>query len=122
MSLHVKLGGGLVSKATKVSFFASGPFPTCYQMSWSSTTKASKSRSSRAATGATNVRKSNPSAPAGRFQPKQQTDGASNKLLRSSFFFFSLMFKLFYCVLINLNQLLEVRRIPIFSGSLQEFA
>lgn len=81
MSLHVKLGGGLVSKATRVSVFASSPFPTCYQMSWSSTTKASKSSSSRAATGATNVRKSNPSAPAGRFEPKLQAAGASHKLL-----------------------------------------
>ena len=63
----VKLGGGPVSKATGVSFFASGPFPTCYQMSWSSTAEASKSSSPGAATGAANVRKPNTAAPAGRF-------------------------------------------------------
>lgn len=66
----VKVGGGPVSKATGVSFFASGPFPTCYQMSRSSTAEASKSSSLRAATGATNVRKLNTAARAGRFQLK----------------------------------------------------
>lgn len=64
----VKVGGGPVSKATGVSFFASGPFPTCYQMSRSSTAEASKSSSLTAATGATNVRKLNTAARAGRFQ------------------------------------------------------
>lgn len=76
----VKLGGGPVSKATRVSFFASGPFPTCYQMSWSSTAEASKSSSLGAATGAANVRKPNTAARAGRFQLKLQTDGESDKL------------------------------------------
>lgn len=76
----VKLGGGPVSKATEVSFFASGPFPTCYQMSWSSTAEASKSSRLRAATGATNVRKPNPAARAGRFSLRLQTDGELDKL------------------------------------------
>ena len=66
----VKVGGGPVSKATGVSFFASGPFPTCYQMSRSSTAEASKSSSLGAATGAANVRKPNTAARAGRFQLK----------------------------------------------------
>lgn len=64
----VAVGGGPVSKATGVSFFASSPFPTCYQMSQSSTAEASKSSSLRAATGATNVKKFNTTARAGRFQ------------------------------------------------------
>lgn len=68
------LGGGPVSKATGVSFFASGPFPTCYQMSWSSTAEASKSSSLGAATGAANVRKPNTTAPAGRFHLRLQRD------------------------------------------------
>lgn len=73
-------GGGAVSKETKVSFFASGPFPTCYQMSWSSSGGASKSSRLRAATGATNVRKPNPAARAGRFSPRPQTDGELDNL------------------------------------------
>lgn len=72
--------GGAVSKETKVSFFASGPFPTCYQMSWSSSSGASKSSRLRAATGATNVRKPNPAARAGRFSPRPQTDGELDNL------------------------------------------
>ncbi len=75
----VKVGGGPVSKATGVSFFASGPFPTCYQMSRSSTAEASKSSSLGAATGAANVRKPNTAARAGRFQLKP-TDGETDKL------------------------------------------
>lgn len=66
----VKVGGGPVSKTTGVSFFASGPFPTCYQMSRSSAAEASKSSSLGAATGAANVRKPNTAARAGRFQLK----------------------------------------------------
>lgn len=80
---HVlKVGGGPVSKATGVSFFASGPFPTCYQMSRSSTAEASKSNSLGAATGAANVRKPNTAARAERFQLKKatQTDGETDKL------------------------------------------
>lgn len=65
-----EVGGGPVSKVTGVSFFASGPFPTCYQMSRSSTAEASKSSSLRAATGASNVRKPNTAARARRFQLK----------------------------------------------------
>lgn len=99
----VKLGGGPVSKATRVSFFASGPFPTCYQMSWSSTAKASKSSRPGAATGAANVRKLNTAAPAGRFQLELQADGDPDKLFNvdlekketnsalSGFFYFLLL-------------------------------
>lgn len=68
--LRCENGWGTVSKATGVSFFASGPFPTCYQMSQSSTAEASKSSSLGAATGAANVRKFNTAARAARFQPK----------------------------------------------------
>lgn len=63
----VRAGGGPVSRATGVSFFASGPFPTCCQMSRSSTAEASKSSSRGAATGAANVRKPNTAERAGRF-------------------------------------------------------
>lgn len=78
----VEVGGGPVSKATEVSFFASGPFPTCYQMSRSSTAEASKSSSLGAATGATNVRKPNTAARAGRFQlqPRRQMERLSSCL------------------------------------------
>lgn len=64
----VKVGGGPVSIATQVSFFASGPFPTCYQMSRSSSSGASKTGSLRAA----NVRKPNPAGGAGRFQLRRR--------------------------------------------------
>lgn len=76
----VKVGGEPVSKATGVSFFASGPFPTCYQMSRSSTTEASKSSSLGAATGAANVRKPNTEARSGRFQVVRNTDGGTDTL------------------------------------------
>lgn len=64
----VKVGGGPFSIATQVSFFASGPFPTCYQMSRSSSSGASKTGSLRAA----NVRKPNPAGGAGRFQLRRR--------------------------------------------------
>lgn len=67
---HVmEVGGELVSRATGVSFFASGPFPTCYQMSWSRGSQASKGSGLGAATGAANVTKPNPA----RSQPHTAT-------------------------------------------------
>lgn len=61
-------GGDLFPRRPGVSVFASGPFPTCYQMSRSSTAVASKSGSLGAATGSAHVRKPNTAARAGRFQ------------------------------------------------------
>lgn len=125
------LGGGPVSKATRVSFFASGPFPTCYQMSWSSTAEASKSSSLGAATGAANVRKPNTAARAGRFQLRLRRDGEADKLF--SVWFSQRKCKLcLLCFFLFLSsicfqklqlQLMEARLIHIsLSGTFQKFA
>lgn len=136
----VKVGGGPVSKATRVSFFASGPFPTCYQMSRSSTTEASKSSSLEAATGAANVRKPNTAARAGRFQLKlhRQMEGQTSCLVidlvkekmnsvcskspeKVCFYFLSSIWPI--CSHQLHLQLMEARLIHIsLSGSSQKFA